>query len=179
MSVFFRPVLNRPDAHTTAISTFACAMCDGCGAQSYPNSSKWYRCNTCENYDLCGTCWASKHAEHQEGKHTFTDMSTVLRNTCGFPIIENQGEWYGSEPYETCTCNGCGSIVRNHRFYHCNECPRPGYDLCVECMITKDLWRTHSGPDGAAHTFTNAMPIHMRGMLGVLALGHLLSQMQS
>ncbi|EPY15795.1 hypothetical protein STCU_11760 [Strigomonas culicis] len=177
MSVFFRPVLNWPAAYRTLVREGAYNICNGCRKPAYPNSAKWYRCNTCRNYDLCGTCWDKEYADHEGGRHTFTDMSTALRNTCGFPTIDDQKEWYGSAPYETCTCKGCGSTVSNHRFFHCNQCPQPGYDLCVECMVTKDLWHTHSGSSGAAHTFTNALHLHLGGMRDNLGIGRLLSQL--
>ncbi|KAJ9470763.1 E3 ubiquitin-protein ligase TOM1-like [Diplonema papillatum] len=56
--------------------------CDGCGYQPLQNDTHdfvvgWYRCNTCEDFDLCGRCFR-RGIIHGDHGHTFTDISQLV-----------------------------------------------------------------------------------------------------
>lgn len=150
-------VVQKAEQRVELLKQTACKQhCDVCHKGLFPYQGGWFRCNECEDYNICGTCWPMWHPRHMSGVHTFTDMSTALRTGCGFPAIVTHPLWFNRRPYEKCICNGCGKQSTPICFFHCNECPQPGYDLCQACMVSTDLWRSHSSPQGPQHTFTNA-----------------------
>ena len=54
--------------------------CDGCGHHPLQVDTEgqvgWYRCNTCQDYDLCGRCFR-RGGIHVDHGHTFTDISQM------------------------------------------------------------------------------------------------------
>ncbi|EPY16144.1 hypothetical protein STCU_11526 [Strigomonas culicis] len=148
-------IFTLPERHSATLDQVASALCSTCGTHVYPHKGAWYCCNACFTVGLCGNCWNKEHDKHMRGRHTFTDMHALLPYMNGFPVIENKRDWFGKRPYASAVCDHCKTDV-GKRFFHCNHCTSPGYDLCEACMVGTDAWRTHGNGKGASHTFTNA-----------------------
>lgn len=66
-------VLRQPGWKTTleGAKRRALATCDGCGARVYDSPHAW-QCTTCDNYDLCDLCYATRAGAH-DMTHVFKE----------------------------------------------------------------------------------------------------------
>lgn len=127
-------------------------ICEGCLKVLYPYEGQWFRCNACEDCDFCGTCRRATSSEHMGGRHTFTDMSTILPNMYGFPTVDEKIRWVCKNPAKDYSCSHCKCGFGDKNFFSCNQCV---YALCGKCMVMTLRWRVHSGTQNAPHTFVN------------------------
>ncbi|KAJ3339941.1 hypothetical protein HDU93_007604 [Gonapodya sp. JEL0774] len=94
--------------------------CDGCSKKEWVGT-RW-RCQTCNDYDLCDECNVKKQELH-DVSHEFV------------PIAQPDGFW------NTVTCDGCGKNGLVERF-KCQTCSN--YDLCNACHAkAADVHPTH------------------------------------
>jgi len=116
-------------------------VCDGC--QKGPIIGNRYKCNGCEDFDFCQTCYETKISTHFNKEHSFTlierphhkrfhchnngDKESHWKSKC-----KELKEKYHNEPIHfRVTCDGCqkGPIIGNR--YKCDGCE--DFDFCQTC----------------------------------------------
>lgn len=133
------------------------AACHCCGKNSLALHD-WYRCNACDDFNLCRGCVGTAlltHAGEGEG-HDFTPMGVfrvmeeeLLRRTPRLAVkpayLALAPTWaahHHSSPSETDaattllpSCRGCGkTALPPQDCYRCNECH--DCHLCTQCLLT-------------------------------------------
>ncbi|KAK7992889.1 hypothetical protein PG996_012085 [Apiospora saccharicola] len=117
------PVAPAVPAVPTWTASFA-RTCNCC-VQEFPEQD-FLHCNTCEDFDLCKTCFTKdqhghhpKHAFSAAVKDTVFTKSVSARLAAGRNVVHNA------------ICDGCDKYVRGVR-HKCLDCP--DWDYCSECV---------------------------------------------
>ncbi|KAI5860206.1 hypothetical protein GGS23DRAFT_239547 [Durotheca rogersii] len=101
-----------------------------CCVQDFPDK-EFLHCTTCEDYDLCKSCFAKdKHGHHP--KHGFTP---VVKGTVFEPSISSRLS-PGRDANHNAICDGCDQFIRGVR-HKCLDCP--DWDYCSECVQNADF----------------------------------------
>eukprot|EP00796_Vickermania_ingenoplastis_P005160 gene5160-3709_t len=102
--------------------------CDGCSKRSLAKTN-WFRCNTCNDYDLCADCF--KSSQH-EASHSFTDMSTFTENVVACTIQPSMMYPFMMLPF-FCANETCKKRLYPGDWLRCNCCPNT--NCCRECFF--------------------------------------------
>lgn len=88
--------------------------------------SDFVHCDTCEDFDLCKTCFTEdKHGHHP--KHAFTAVDdTALEREVAQRLAPGRNETHSA------ICDGCDQIIRGVR-HKCLDCP--DWDYCNTCIV--------------------------------------------
>ncbi|KAI0024159.1 hypothetical protein F4780DRAFT_726107 [Xylariomycetidae sp. FL0641] len=96
-----------------------------CCVQEYPEKA-FLHCTTCEDYDLCKTCFA----KDQHGHHPKHGFAAAVKGTA-FEHSVSSRLAPGRNTTHNAICDGCDKYVRGVR-HKCLDCP--DWDYCSECV---------------------------------------------
>lgn len=114
-----------PVAPAAPTWTASFARTCNCCVQEFPEQD-FLHCNTCEDFDLCKTCFTKdQHGHHP--KHAF---SAAVKGT-EFPQPISARLAAGRNVVHNAICDGCDKYVRGVR-HKCLDCP--DWDYCSECV---------------------------------------------
>ncbi|KAI0838666.1 hypothetical protein F5Y06DRAFT_41266 [Hypoxylon sp. FL0890] len=101
-----------------------------CCVQDFPGED-FLHCTTCEDYDLCKTCFAKdKHGHHPGHGFTPAVKGTVFDHSVSSRLSP------GRNVAHNAICDGCDKYVRGIR-HKCLDCP--DWDYCSECVQNADF----------------------------------------
>jgi hypothetical protein len=112
--------------------------CDSCGTM--PILGVRHKCTVCEDYDLCGNCFAKK--DH-DPSHIFLCIRRPGHlNPAHVPCLYPEG-WRSTSVFRGNThvgirCSHCGLFPVVGVRYRCENCP--DYNLCEKCGKEGDQW---------------------------------------
>ncbi|KAI1749822.1 hypothetical protein F4782DRAFT_511631 [Xylaria castorea] len=106
--------------------------CNGCVREF--REEEFVHCTTCDDYDLCKTCFA----KNQHGHHPKHGFAPVVK---GIPFDRAVSSRLdpGRNILHNAICDGCDNYVRGIR-HKCLDCP--DWDYCTECV--KDAGFIHA-----------------------------------
>ncbi|GAP91199.1 putative zz type zinc finger domain-containing protein [Rosellinia necatrix] len=104
--------------------TFSARTCNSCVQEFREN--EFVHCTTCDDYDLCKTCFAkNQHGHHPKHGFAAAVKGTVLDQ----PVSSRLAP--GRNVLHNAICDGCDNYVRGLR-HKCLDCP--DWDYCSDCM---------------------------------------------
>ncbi|KAI0144043.1 hypothetical protein F4776DRAFT_454627 [Hypoxylon sp. NC0597] len=101
-----------------------------CCVQDFPGED-FLHCTTCEDYDLCKTCFAKdKHGHHPAHGFAPAVKGTVFDHSVSSRLSP------GRNAAHNAICDGCDKYIRGVR-HKCLDCP--DWDYCSECAQNADF----------------------------------------
>lgn len=119
-----RKVAMKPAEKVSSWDTGFARTCNSC-VQEYPESD-FLHCNSCEDYDLCQTCFT--HDQH--GHHPSHSFSPAVKGTVFSQSVSSRLPAGRNVPHNA-ICDGCDKYIHGVR-HKCLECP--DWDYCSECV---------------------------------------------
>ncbi|RCH90920.1 hypothetical protein CU098_003932 [Rhizopus stolonifer] len=105
-------------------------ICDGCYS---PIRGQRYRCETCDDFDLCSTC---KSRVNHNPSHNFRHISTVNNNiplSTPEPYVSDESSCSSYWTHNLFICDYCDTEIVGIR-HTCGACP--DFDVCHSCFST-------------------------------------------
>lgn len=122
------PVLQKAERVVPVLQNFLyqhIRTCNSCVTELPEND--FVHCNTCEDFDLCKTCFTEdKHGHHP--KHAFTP---ALKDAVLEPEVARRLA-PGRNVTHAAICDGCDQTIRGVR-HKCLDCP--DWDYCNNCIV--------------------------------------------
>jgi len=119
-----------PGLRSTSETLHVNIVCDFCNTSPLPG--RRFRCNVCEDFDVCGKCLAGESFSHPP--HPFTEID-VHGKVVGMPGTHNQPMKHGSQDatmHVGITCDICNTSPLTGKRFKCNTCD--DFDVCGKCL---------------------------------------------
>jgi len=122
-----------------------CAMCS-----RDLDRSKWLRCNTCQDINICVSCTSTDRRHPCLDKHTFTVMFRIHELSLRNLVIHDHALEKVITTLGQIACDKCGQLTNLLSWVRCNDCD---FDLCMKCWAS--AYHEHCRTACTTHTFTN------------------------
>lgn len=125
-------VLDELRTEPSTVQVHMSVICDGCGQG--PITGQRFKCDTREDYDLCGICHTRRH-DFLKSHETCTEMkSNTHADVVGFSF---------NQCSSCVVCDACNKPCLSPLDRHkCAVCP--DYDLCSSCFSNRETIHEHN-----------------------------------